>query len=65
MFQSLQNNKVLFVSLVSENKQKTLNDAFSEIGTSRKVINPKRIAIKDGLVVNEYLFFWVNLLREV
>jgi hypothetical protein len=33
LFQSLQNEKVLFVSLISENKQKIFIDAFKEIGT--------------------------------
>ena len=65
LFQSLQKNKVLFVSLVSENKQKILNDASNEIGTCIKAIKIRMIAIKDGLVVNESLFFWVNLFREV
>ena len=65
LFQLLHKNKVLFTSLVSENKQKILNEAFKEIGTCRKVIKTKRIAIKDGLVVKESLFLWVNLFREV
>ena len=46
LYQLLQKNKVLFVSLVSENKQIILNDAFKEIGTCRKVIEIKSIAIK-------------------
>ena len=33
LFQSLQKEKVLFVSLISENKQKIFIDAFKEIGT--------------------------------
>ena len=65
LFQSLQKNKVLVVSLVSENKQKILNDAFKEIGACIKAIKTRRIAIKDGLVVNESLFLWVSLFREV
>ena len=65
LLQSLQKNKVLVVSLVSENKQKILNDAFNEIGTCKKAIKTRRIAIKDGLVVNESLFFWVNLFKEL
>tara|TARA_B100001250_G_scaffold272108_1_gene234965 strand:+ start:295 stop:546 length:252 start_codon:yes stop_codon:yes gene_type:complete len=65
LLQSLQKNKILFVSLVSENKQKILNDAFKEVGTCRKAITTRRIAIKDGLVVNAYLFLRVNLFREV
>ena len=65
LFQSLQKNKVLVVSLISENKQKILNDAFKEIGTCIKAIKNRRIAITVGLVVNESLFFWVNLFKEV
>ena len=65
LFQSLQKNKVLFGSLVSENKQKILNDDFKEIGTSRKAIKTIRIANKDGLVVDESFFLLVNLFREV
>ena len=61
----MQKNKVLVVSLVSENKQKILNDAFKEIGTCIKAIKTRRIVIKDFLIVNESLFFWVNLFREV
>ena len=49
----------------SVNKPKILNDAFKEIGTCRKAIKIRRIAIKDGLVVDESLFFLVNLFREV
>ena len=64
-YQFLQKNKLLFVSLVSENKQKILNDAFKEIGTCSKAIKTRRIAIKDGLVVNESLFLLVNLFKEV
>ena len=63
--QSLQKNKVSVVSLVSENKQIILNDAFNEIGTCRKPIIIRKIAIKDGLVFNESLFFEVNLFRDV
>ena len=63
--QLLQKNKVLVASLLSENKQKILNDERNEIGTCRKTIKMRRIGIKDGLVVNESLFFWVNLFREV
>jgi len=33
LFQSLQKEKVLFVLLISENKQKMFIDAFKEIGT--------------------------------
>ena len=51
--------------LLSENTQKILNDACRAIGICRKAITTKRIAIKDGLVVNESLFLWVNLFREV
>tara|TARA_Y100001968_G_scaffold131279_1_gene119841 strand:- start:141 stop:338 length:198 start_codon:yes stop_codon:yes gene_type:complete len=65
LYQLLQKNKVLFVSLVLENKQKILNDACNEIGTCRKAIKTRRIAIKDGLVVNESRFLLVNLFREV
>ena len=65
LYQSLQKNKVCLVMLVSENKQKILNDAFKEIGTCRKAIKTRSIAIKDGLVVDESLFFLVNLFREV
>ena len=65
LYQFLQKNKVLFASLGSENKQKILNDACMEIGTCRKAIKTRRIAIKDGLVVNEPLALWVNLFREV
>jgi len=65
LIQSLQKNIVLFASLVSENKQKILNDACNEIGTCRKAIKARSIAIKDGLVVNESIFFLVNLFREV
>tara|TARA_B100000579_G_scaffold181413_1_gene147855 strand:- start:136 stop:387 length:252 start_codon:yes stop_codon:yes gene_type:complete len=65
LFQSLQKNKVLVVSLVSENKQEISNDAFMDIGTCIKAINTSRTANKDGLVVNESLFFLVNLFREV
>ena len=50
----MQKNKVLFVSMASENKQKILKDAFNEIGTSRKVIKTSKIAINDGLLVNEF-----------
>jgi len=65
LFQSLQKEKVLSVSLISENKQKIFIDAFKEIGTWRKAIKTRSIAIKDGLVVDESLFFLVNLFREV
>ena len=65
LFQSLQKEKVLFVSLISENKQKIFIDAFKKIGTWRKAIKTRSIAIKDGLVVDESLFFLVNLFREV
>ena len=65
LFQSLQKEKVLFISLSSENKQKIFIDAFKEIGTCRKAIKTIRIAVKDGLVVNESPFFFVNLFREV
>ncbi|WP_269604570.1 hypothetical protein [Prochlorococcus marinus] len=65
LYQFLQKNKVLFASPVSENKQKILNDACKEIGTCRKAIKTRRIVFKDGLLVNESLFLWVNLFREV
>ena len=65
LFQSLHKKQVLFVSLVSENKQKILNDACKEIGICRKAIKARRIAIKDGLLVNESLLFLVNLFRDV
>ena len=64
-YQSLQKNKVLFVSLFSENKQTILNDALKEIGTCRKAMKTRRIGMKDGLLVNESFFFFVNLFREV
>ena len=64
LYQLLQKNNVLFVSLVSENKQKILNGAFEEIVTCRKAIKTARIAIKYGWVVNDILFF-VNPSREV
>ncbi len=64
LLQSLQKNKILLVSLISENEQKIFNDAFKEIGTCRKAITTRRIAIKDGLLVITYLFLWVNLFRE-
>ena len=62
-YELLQKNKVLFVSLVSENKQKILIDAFREIGTCRKAIKIKSIVIEVGLVFKDPLFFFVNLLR--
>ena len=62
-YQLLQKNRVLFVSLVSENKQKILKDAFKEIGTCKKTSKTKGIAIKDVLDVNKNLFLLVNLFR--
>ena len=56
LYQSLQKNKVLLVFPVSENKEIRLNDACKEIGTCRNAIKTRRIAIKDGLLVNESLF---------
>ena len=68
LFQSLQKNKVLVVSLFSENKQKILNDAFKEIGTCRQTITTRSIATKDGFdvdfIFNDSLFFEVNLFKE-
>tara|TARA_B100000214_G_C23415738_1_gene378154 strand:- start:43 stop:294 length:252 start_codon:yes stop_codon:yes gene_type:complete len=64
IFQLLQKNKVLFVSLISENKQKIRNEAFNEIGICRKAMKSRSITIKDGLGVSESLFFWVSLFRE-
>tara|TARA_Y100001968_G_scaffold156069_1_gene142577 strand:+ start:478 stop:687 length:210 start_codon:yes stop_codon:yes gene_type:complete len=63
--QSLQKNKGLLVLLVSENKQRKLNEAFNEIGTCNKAITIRRIAMKEGLLFNESLFLEENLFREV
>ena len=65
LYQSLQKEKPLLVVLASENKHAILNDDFKDIGTCIKAINIKRIEIKDGLALNESLFFEVNLFREV
>ena len=62
-YESLQKNKVLFVQLVSENEQKILIDAFRDIGTCMKAIKIKSIVIEVGLVFNDLLLFFVNLLR--
>ncbi|WP_187152528.1 hypothetical protein [Prochlorococcus marinus] len=51
--------------LGSENKQMMLKEAFIEVGTCSKAIDISRIANKDGFVLNEFLFFEVNLFREV
>jgi hypothetical protein len=48
----------------SDNKQTILNDDFKEIGICIKAITIRRIAMKDGLVLRESLFFEVNLFRE-
>jgi len=65
IYQSLQKNKVLLAFPASENKHTRLNDAFNEIGTCVKTITIRRIAVKDGFVFNEFLFFEVNLFWEV
>jgi len=57
-YQLLQKNKVLFVWLFSENKQKILIDAFKEIATCIKANKARRIAFENGLVVNESIFFF-------
>ena len=49
----------------SDNKQIILNEDFKEIGTCIKAITIRRIAINEGLVFSESLFFEVNLFREV
>ncbi len=64
-YQSLHKNKVLFALPASENKHTRLNDAFNEIGTCVKRTIIKRIAIKEGLLFNAFLFFEVNLFRVV
>ena len=51
--------------LASENKHTRLNDDFKAMGTCIKAITIRRIAINDGFVLNESLFFEVNLFREV
>ena len=61
---SLQKNKILVVFPASEIKQTILKEAFKEIGTCRNAIKINRIAIKEGLVFDESLFFEVNLFRE-
>ena len=63
LFQSLQKNKDLFVLLVSENKQKILNDDFNEIGACRTAIKTSRNVVRDGLVIDEAFVFEDNLFR--
>ena len=60
-------NKVLFVSLVLENKQRIINDALRDIGTCIKAIKIKNISIKNGSIVNKSFFcqfFWRGLLAR-
>ena len=63
--QPSQKIKVLFVMLVSENKQIILKEAFKAIGTCIKAINIRINAISDGFLLSESLFLEVNLFREV
>ncbi len=65
LYHSLQKNKVLLVLLASVNKQTKPNEAFKEIGTCSKAINNRSIDIDDGFEFNEFLFWKVNLFKEV
>ena len=65
LFQSLHKEKILFVLLISENKQKIIIDAFREIRTLRIGSKTRSNAIKDVFLVDISQSFLVNLFMEV